>query len=960
MPFPSPVSSPNKATMRASGYWNSPLVTLCQNTVIFACRADESLTDTPFVEFLYDTVTVGAFGDVMPGMVFYISSTNSIRAAKYRGRVRKDLTASIFYCDENATVLNTGDYIFVTRDVDLFAKIRRDAFMDYDVAYHAPEPQISGLPSVFALYDDDDDGVVSFSPTQSGVAVAQGASISSWLWTISGDGTTAYTTGTSTSQNPVIELEAGFEYLIRCRVTDSNAIPHFQFVRVFAVDFNFTSLVVAPIVAGEVSHNLSNGFTSSVTAYADVDTLIDRTFALIFTVQHFGDDTTTAIRSNIMMHGRLRSASITTSGSAEAGSLQEVTFPVEGIASYLQRLKIPNDIIRDISVPNEWGELNQPNPYRILCYMMDNYTTLTNLCSFTAGSAAFVGWRIGGEPVSADGGYALDVINSFLDRIKAALNFAPDGELFMEQGASYQVDRSAIQTINDFSEADGDYRDYALDLDSSKNTGQVVAFGGSFNSTNGTYILYTAQAPSIVYGDAPEVAEINREILTVNSSISAATTELAARTGNHLAYINPKPMLTVLLKGGFSLLMVATNYQRWTHTIPANSNIMGKAYTAEDFWQLQQVTIIINRDGSLDTTGEFIGETLFTDAQSIASLLPANLEDMNPNFPALSDDLAFPDEPLWMFPTDTPTPEEIPPVGSYSAMMGYSPFPPDQAAEAAEKQGTVNCRTLQVNMRNPGTTLSTFATANAAPYTLEINGSGQIGSNVWNYHVNFLQTNAPDIFSAQAGTWTGGVGWDATDVNFGVDIRSVLLDMVLPAGTYTRISFTYNLTKGTYSSPQPAVIIFLNGGIVASIASNVAADGTGLVLNWTGSEVNPSNSGIQVLSSYGGFSGSCRITSITFGGTGTNPFDGTPASDEQGDAYYRFFPDDDGSAVLFEPTEGLLLNTVKPAIIPPYDPSHSYKIPYVGDGNPIAASYSLVDYTGTQNRNITIKACRDA
>lgn len=970
MPFPSPVSAGDKTKMRASGYWNRPLAVLCQNTVVFACRAAQSITDAPFAQFTYDTVTVGAFGNALPGMVFYISSTNDIRAAKYRGRVRKTLTSSIFYCDENATILNDGDYIFVVRDVDLFAKVRKADLMDFDIAYHNLEPQISGLPSVAVLYDANDDGVVSFAPTQSGIPVASTATSSfTWLWTISGDGATSYTSGSSTSQNPVIQLAAGFEYLIQCRATDSNSIPHIQYIRVYAVDFDFAALVVGAIVSGNVSHDVDNGFIGNVTAYADVNSILDRTHVTIFRVEHFGTGNEDSVFTNVLMCGRLRSETDNTAGDSDAGRIKETTFPVEGITSYLQRLRVPPDIIRASAAPDEWGEITEPTLYRALCYMMSNYTTLTNICSFDADSAYFAAWEMGGEPVSADGGYALELMKTLLDRIKATANFAPTGEIFMQIMASYQVDRSGIQTIMDFDESEGDYRDFQIERDTSDITSQVTAYGGMFNSANNAFVLFTALAPTIIYGDAPETAELNRELLEADSTVAEARSELGTRAANHVAFINPKPLLRVTFKSGFSGILIATLYQRWTHTIAASANTRGIAYTSADYWQLQSVNITINTDGSLETSGDFIAETEFADAQAVASLLPINLSGMNPEFPVLSNDPAFPDEPLWMFPTDTPTTAEQPAIDPYSLYMTGSPFTPDQAAQAAAQQGTVFCRPLQVNFKNSGTVQTDWSTVNGAGYTITVRGDAQIAEDTWVHTFDFTEDDGgwTPILTFHGGTYTPGVGWVASDGGLagGFYRRGIDIEYTGLASTeFTGLSVTYNYTVGSFDSPlNSAFTGFVGATQVWDILNPAMVNGTGLNRGWSGSDTDTSlrvqiNTSTQATPVY---SGSAVITRITVTGKGTNPFPGgTTAGIVRGDAFYYGYNEEAGGlAQLYGAEQGLRINSTPITPVPPFNPNHEYSFPYTGDGNPVVSNFADTDYTDNQNALLDELICRN-
>lgn len=952
MGFPSALSAGQKTTLRTPGYWQRTFCAFNPGDIVFQCEANEDIFETPFKAFAWTNTLQGAYTDVWQGMVVYISSTADFaKDYKYRGRVRLAPSASEFRIDLNATTLETGDIVTVVRDADFFAVNREGDLVDGSIAYHAPPPMTTGLPSVLVLYDSDADGSVAWTPAQTGIAAASGTSISSYAWAISGTGSSSVSN--AAAQNPNFTFAAGFHYLVRLTTTDSGGVSNFIFVQVYAITRVFDAPVIVAAIAGSVSQDLDNGYTGSITAYTGVSELPYRTHAVVFAVEHFGDNSSTPINTNVLMHGRLRSESIITEASADAGRLMRVTYPIEGITSYMQRMKVPNDIVRATATPNEWGELTGPTPYRMAVYFLSIYTTLLNLVSFSAGDSLFDDWKAGGEPVSIDGGYALDTLNTLLERIKASASYAPDGEIRCEILASYAQDRSGLTTIMDFTVSDA--RSWTLDIDTSKNTAQVVGYGGMWNTTSNTFILFTAQSPSIPYGDSPEIRELNRELLRTDSATSDAAAELAARTGNDYAYNNNKWLLTTLLRGAHRWL-VATGYLRYTWTIAASYSTRGIAITTDTKWQCQSVNLTINPDGTYDTGADFMQETEFTDAQNIASLLPNNLSGMNPVLPILSDYPAFPDSPTWSYPTDTPTDAELQPIGNYSGWQGYSPFSPDQAAQAAQKQGNTKCRVVQVNMRNSGTTLSTFTTVNGAGYTLKISGFGQISTGTWLYHVNFTNLTGgyvPDANFGGTSAWIGGTGWTKGVVG---GVAAVDIHYFLSSSTtdVTAIRFLYN--NDTASANVNVTLRLLGVDVYSDVQSAVIGDGELYVATPPFVEfdevvlqlVMPSTTGNPV------------ITGVTFEGENTNPFTGDAASTLNGDAFYTFPPEgEDGSAAVFDPTAGLLLDGSKPAVIPNYAGNHSYTVPYTGTGNPLQLNYALSDYTNVPNRLITVEVCRN-
>lgn len=948
MGFPVQISAPQKVTLRTSGYWQRTYCAFNPGNVVFQAESAEDITDNPFLTFAWTNTLQGDFQDVWEGMVCYISSSavDFDKTFKYRGRVRLVPSGTEFYIDLNATTLETGDVITVVRDVDLFARVRDDTLVDGSIPWHDLPPVTTGLPSVIVLYDSDNDGTVSYTPNQTGIAVAAGAAIDEYEWAISGTGSSSISD--IGAQNPDLTFAAGNHYLLRLITVDDNGVRNYLIVQVYAINRTFAAPVVLPAAAGSVNQDLDNGYTGTITAYGGVTNLPYRTHAVVFCLERFGDNSSTPIVSNILMWGRLRSESILSEGDQQAGVVQQVSYPIEGITSYMQRLKMPDDIVRATATPDEWGEMENPTPFRMAVYALYAYTTLLNLVSFSAGDALFDDWQIGGEPVSIDGGNALDVLINIFDRIKAAANYAPDGEIRSEINASYTEDRSGLVTVMDFLPVDT--RAITLDIDTSRNVGQVVAFGGAWDTPTDDFNLYTAQSPSIPYSEAPEVREITRELLRTDATLSEATAEIGLRAGNDFAFNNPKWLLKLTLVDSQRWL-VATNYQRYTLTY--TDSIREIALTTANKFQCQGVAIAINPDGTYDVNAELYQETEFTDAQSIASQLPDNIENAQPVLPVLSNYPAFPTDPLENYPTTTPTDDELQPINPYSGWMGYSPFPPDQAADAANQQGNARCRSWQVLARNPGTTNSPFLTVNTAPYTVKISGSAVINSG-WIQSNNFVAGQQdwqpyPGGGGLDASVYTLGSGWGAAVAQPGRG------HFVYEFGSPTFIT-SVTITRDEILSGDVAELAVGNwdGATISDSASQVQTALTTVFPvedTWDGiaiQQVMSANAGTPALNGY--------AQNVTVRGTGTNPFTGEPGDDITGDWFYQIQGD---NVQLWGATEGGLLDGSKPAIIPDYAEDHVYSIPFTGTGNAIQSAYALSDYTGVQNKAFTLQACRN-
>lgn len=971
--FPQPIPSEGYVPLRASGYWTRVLACFNPPEVVFRAQSSQAITDQPFIQFTYDNVDVGAYTDVWEGMVVYLSATPSIHDAFYRGRVRLAPTDTVFRISWNASILADNTYVIVARDTDFFTRHRNDTLIDDSVAWHALPPMLAGLPTAIVLYDADADGEVTYTPDVTGIPVdAAATTVDLFAWSISGAG--ASSIDDDTLQAPTLTFQAGYHYLLRVVYTDDNGESNYQISHVYAVNRTFTAPVGTSVVVGTIGHDIDDGSTVSLTAYADVSSFVDRTHVAVFAVEHFGDHSSAPRVNNVWFNGRIRSSSIRTEGSAEAGQIQQVTFTAEGITAYMRRLEIPSDIVRTTATPNEWGE-GIWNPYRMAVYALWAYTTLTNICSFSVEDGAFAAWQIGGEPRGIDGGKALDVLTGLLSPIKAAPNFAPSGEIHLARTISYRPDRTGIETVAIFELQD--MLDFDIDEDSSRTTSQVVAFGGVFDSDTDTWTIYQAHAPTVVFGEG-EIRELTREILAADSTITEAQDELAGRAANEYAFNNAKPLMRLALFDSWAGVLIPTNFQRWASVIPASANLRGRAYSSTDYWQMQSVTLGIDVNGTVATSGEWYRETSFSDAQVDSELLPENLSDMNPVLPDWPNEPAFPTDPLENYPTDFPSLDEYLPGDPFSGMVAYAPLPPDVAANAARRQGKVNCQVVQPLFSASTNVTSSRLTVNGAPYLLTASGSAQISGDAWTQVFNFLLTDGGFTPLAPTTTYTEGVGWVA-----GLDPGSCTLEadiqLIFPApGDVTGISFGFNASPPSVTD-EASRIKWIRGynGMSLDIDSQVAITyGTNQSHAWAGTAtpvdslkltLTPANLNTSCEST----DGSGVIVSCVISGVGSNPFTGATGAPQEADTFYKYQRHTDGenegeidlsTVVALGPLEGLFIDNavyVPSNGVPPFNESNRYpNLPFTGTGNLILARMQFNSYTNVQRVYQTTEVCR--
>src|SRR5688572_28239470 len=96
MPATSEITTTQLNTIRSGGYSGDLRIMVCPNTVVFQAEVDETITSSPFIEFLWANTLAGDYEDVVAGMTYFLTETDDpieLRTPILRGRVARELTA---------------------------------------------------------------------------------------------------------------------------------------------------------------------------------------------------------------------------------------------------------------------------------------------------------------------------------------------------------------------------------------------------------------------------------------------------------------------------------------------------------------------------------------------------------------------------------------------------------------------------------------------------------------------------------------------------------------------------------------------------------------------------------------------------------------------------------------------------------------------------------------------------
>jgi hypothetical protein len=513
-----------------------------------------------------------------------------------------------------------------------------------------------------------------------------------------------------------------------------------------------------------------------------------------------------------------------------------------------------------------------------------------------------------------------------------------------------------LTTIYDF--VKGDILSFDLTLEYGDVVGQIETGGVVYDqSTKNIALRYIAHAPPESFGSGYETAQLNGQILTADSTDSNARTEIAGRTANQLAFINPKMRASVELMDGFWWI-IPTLHQRWTFTIAAADTIRGRALTTADYWQLVEMSYTVILDGgvySREVSATFEEETTKSNAGILVSLIPDPALFSLPTLPPYGAYGAFTIDPLVNYPTDTPTTQ----LWESNMLVVDEPYPPGYI-DIPE----ISSEILYANMRSGGQVQTTNNTVNGETYVLNISGQGSIGGTTWVQTWDFLATDggwvtvdwgAVPSFD-HVGSYSPGTGWVHSDGTGGTkNQRGVVIGRLITVSTtITSFSMDYEITKGSFDNAAlTALSLSYDGGNALQVRSFAATSNGSGTFSWAGSQAISDDVALlnRCHNANAAQSGSVLVTGVTVQGTGQNPFGTTSSS--FGDAFYYDYGNT-GTATLYAGTNGLVVNGAKPGTIPSFSQGHNYRLEVTGDGNPMTFKFNDGDYTDNDNKNIRI------
>jgi len=280
-------ASANEVTKLAnSGQWSNVYAVIASPVTVFAARVNQVFTSVDKIASItFDTVTTGAYTDILPGMTILVGSSAGA-SDRGIGCVRKTATATILYITETSTIaVADNDYITVLQEFSLWSKNARvtnngvNYYVNYDETYTdqlgTPKPVIiCGGDRVIELIS----GSAATTYDLTGCYVIDASSVASYVTTCPG---TTVTNGTTSA--PTVTASSTGQYLVKFQVTATNGKVSITYRWLFVWD---ASGGKSSIILNDNTADMT-GWTASVTLYGDLSAVRPRAKCVVFAKDYY-------------------------------------------------------------------------------------------------------------------------------------------------------------------------------------------------------------------------------------------------------------------------------------------------------------------------------------------------------------------------------------------------------------------------------------------------------------------------------------------------------------------------------------------------------------------------------------------------------------------------------------------------------------------------------------------------
>ena len=953
MTLSSTISGANLTKIRSDKYRARQCLVAVPDVIIVQFNPSVAPADSVYAEITVGAINSGSMSDVKSIMtVIYSITADYFATETYRTYVRKVSGTATLFIGQTGQNLTTSLFVTVLNQYEEFEKPRVERngtqFANWDILPRRVLPVETALPTAEVLID----GSTAYTPTAVPKAMDNDAtSTFTHAWESSNSNDTLDSGGTTAS--PSWTLEADAHRWIRYTYTDSNGNSNLRVITIWTVPKNLSSVVRLGFIGQD--NNVANiqsqqniGWTCNVPAISGITDIVKGTLCAVFSIEDY-NATRGSIESNIDFVGYLGNETTVTGGHAQFGRISETRFELLGFGAKLSTTPLPMIGINSTSSPSLWDDIENPTPIRVLVYLLSEHSTFLHLSALSFPSNHtdfFAPSRI----FTSEFDVAFDAIQYQADAMTGIVQYSRDGRIDISQNLVETDDtaRNAADTVVTMTPSD--WLSYTIDIIPNPLIKFLEVFAGVFNTTSGAYTVYNAAVPPVA-----DIRGINEEqrvnmIITTDLSDANARLEVAQRSANLYAALNPTDTIRMVLKDEWRFLQ--PDVGAWyTFTVAITDTVRGISYDGNTRWQLLDISYSSNNEtGRKEVNATFRRETSSTGANIEVTKLENNPNNEINALPGIlppysGGNLGFTDG-TWFDTFDTqPSSDDHPPDADCES-LGFRP-----------KDGVGATTTKSALL---GESIS-YQVSGFGIIQMALNEDDDLISDagLW------FPATVGDPFGS--GTVTSGVtgvyssGWGHGDISSSQStgftrVAQIKLDLG-SVKKLTSVTATFNLVKGAYnaslgchhlSTSEDNITWDLHG---TSVTFGNAVNGTGQTMTIS------SSSGINtrylrvfiradINALLGSLVGSALVTRVQY-----------TTIDQFGDSLYQWHGEEIPSA--YDTGDGLLFDGTQPASIPSYNEGHTYVLfePSVNSGPLIfdfETPYSLSDM---DNWSLQIIAC---
>jgi len=586
------LTAPELALIRSSGQHSDVFLSVWKPAAVFAARVNQTFaTSNGVAEITFDTVTTGAYTDVIEGMTLWIGSAAGLYDIG-RARVRKAASSTVLYIGETSSITWADDlYLTVVNEFALWARHPRIVsdviYADYDVAYTDQNENLSPVPVMGAaltpLWLTGAD--VTFEPDASD-SYCIDDTISSYAWTASGGSVSGETTAT-----PTFTFTTAGQYLITLTVTATNGKSSTGYRHVIV----YTSASMPYRLVMQSCGTTQTGWSFSGVIYDDVSDISPGALCCLFTRDYFG-----ATQSSIGT--KAESANVLATGWIDGDIVSvddeqsEWQFTAQSIDYWLDNLASFPFVYRYTSTPATWLDV----PALTVDKALFNLLYWRSTAMFISDVILTGDTRIAPE-LDADGVTIAQQIRTIAgSKILATakglrynnLKISIDAQLTPES------DRAGLPVVMDITPADYVDRFEIPSINNDK-VSMVELSGSYFDGLSEK--PYFSRAYGDVFGRYGQ--QIAHDAILLSSQAQANTLAGLILSKENNQY----PILRLVMSSGVKVFDIDGN-QYATISVSSADNVRGIAWTTKKFIP-RRISYSLDRNGFLQLSLELEAET---------------------------------------------------------------------------------------------------------------------------------------------------------------------------------------------------------------------------------------------------------------------------------------------------------------------------------------------------------------